>query len=109
MKHVSFRGDSLDRIRDFSSDARRVAGFQIDRLQRGLDPNDWKPLKTIGPGVREIRIRDRSGAFRVVYLAALEDAIYVLHAFEKKTQATSRSDIELATTRYKELLRSIKT
>ena len=109
MKHVSFRGDSLDRIRDFPQDARRAAGFQIERLQSGHDPNDWKPLKTVGPGAREIRIRDRSGAFRVVYVATFADAIHVLHAFEKKTQATARSDIELATARYRELVRSMKT
>ena len=108
MKPVLFRGNSLDRIRDFPLDARRTAGFQIERLQRGMDPNDWKPLKTVGSSVREIRIRDRAGAFRIVYVATCADAVYVLHAFEKKTEATSRSDIELAATRYRELVRSLE-
>lgn len=108
MKHVFFMGNSLDEIRDFPVGARRQIGFQIDRLQNGLDPNDWKPMKTIGPGVREIRIRDVNGAFRVIYLAALADRVYVLHAFAKKSQATSRTDIEIATARFKELMRGVR-
>lgn len=105
MKPVSFLGDSLDEMRSFPEDARREMGFQIDRLQRGLDPDDWKPMKTVGPGVREIRVRDASGAFRVVYIATLKDAVYVLHAFHKKTRATSKHDLDLAATRFRELMR----
>lgn len=108
MKPVSFLGDSLDELRSFPDDARRDAGFQIGRLKRGLDPNDWKPMKTVGPGVREIRVREASGAYRVIYIATLEDAVYVLHAFRKKTQATSKRDLDLATTRFKELIRREK-
>jgi phage-related protein len=108
MKPVSFLGDSLDEVRSFPDDARRDAGFQIGRLQLGLDPNDWKPMKTVGPGVREIRVREASGAYRVIYIATLEDAVYVLHAFRKKTQATSKRDLDLATTRFKELIRREK-
>lgn len=105
MKTVSFLGDSLDAVRAFPERARREVGFQIDRLQRGLDPDDWKPLKTVGPGVREIRIREASGAFRVIYVATLADAVYVLHAFQKKTQATPQRDLELAGARLRELMR----
>ncbi|MFM8700549.1 MAG: type II toxin-antitoxin system RelE/ParE family toxin [Hyphomicrobiales bacterium] len=108
MKPVSFLGDSLDEVRSFPDDARRDAGFQIGRLQLGLDPNNWKPMKTVGPGVREIRVREASGAYRVIYIATLEDAVYVLHAFRKKTQATSKRDLDLATTRFKELIRREK-
>ena len=108
MKPVSFLGDSLDEVRSFPDDARRDAGFQIGRLQLGLDPNDWKPMKTVGPGVSEIRVREASGAYRVIYIATLEDAVYVLHAFRKKTQATSKRDLDLATTRFKELIRREK-
>jgi phage-related protein len=108
MKPIEFRGDSLDRLREFSRDARREAGFQLDRVQRGLDPFDWKPMSTVAPGVREIRIRDDSGAFRVLYVAKFEDAIYVLHCFRKKTQATSKLDINLAEQRYRELLKERK-
>lgn len=96
MKPVVFLGNALDELRTFPTDARRRAGFQIDRLQRGFDPDDWKPVTTIGPGIREIRLRDRSGIYRVVYLATLPDAIYILHAFQKKTRATSPADVDLA-------------
>ena len=79
-----------------------------DRVQRGLEPDDWKPLIAVGKGVKEIRIWDEAGTFRVVYVAKLEDAVYVLHCFQKKTQRTSKADIELAADRYKSLLRSKK-
>ena len=78
MKPIVFLGDSLDVIRSFPESARRQAGYQLDKVQRGREPDDWKPMKTIGPGVNEIRIRDESGAFRVIYVAKLDDAIYVL-------------------------------
>jgi len=105
MKPVSFVGDSLDAIRSFPDGARREAGFQIERVQRGLDPDDWKPMKTVGAGVREIRVRDAAGAFRVIYIATLADAVYVLHAFQKKSQATSKRDLDLAIARFKDLMR----
>jgi len=105
MKPVQFLGDSLDRLREFPDGARRQMGFQIERVQRGLDPNDWKPLKFVGPGAREIRVRDTAGAFRVIYVANIANAVYVLHAFQKKTQATAKRGIDLAVFRYKTLLR----
>ena len=105
MKPVSFLGSSRSDVRGFPEDARREVGVQLDRLQRGIDPDDWKPMKTIGPGVREIRVREASGAYRVIYIATLEDAVYVLHAFQKKTQTTSKRDLDLATTRFRELMR----
>jgi phage-related protein len=74
-------------------------------VQRGLDPDDWKPMNSIGSGVREIRVRDASGAYRVIYVAQLSDAIYVLHAFQKKAQRTSERDISLARVRFRELKR----
>jgi phage-related protein len=105
MKPIEFCGDSLDCLREFPKDARREAGFQLDRVQRGLEPLDWKPMSTVGPGVREIRVRDDSGAFRVLYVAKFEDAVFVLHCFQKKTPATSRRDLNLAEQRYRELLK----
>jgi phage-related protein len=96
MKPVVFLGDSVARLRAFPDGPRRDAGFQLDRIQRGLDPDNWKPMKDIGPGVREIRVRDASGAFRVVYVATFAEAVYVLHAFQKKTPRTSARDIALA-------------
>jgi phage-related protein len=108
MKPVVFLGDSLVRIRGFPEGARRQVGYQVDRVQRGLDPDDWKPMTSIGQGVREIRIRDISGAYRVIYLATFADAIYVLHAFAKKTQRTPFRDLDLAESRLKELKRRAK-
>jgi phage-related protein len=101
MKSVAFLGDSLEAIRAFPAGARREAGFQIDRTQRGLDPDDWKPMRSVGPGVREIRLRDRAGVFRVIYVATFSDLIFVLHAFQKKAQMTPRRDLELAVARFK--------
>ena len=99
MKRVTFLGDSLERLRDFPDDARSEAGHQLGEAQNGNDPDDWKPMKTVGPGVREIRIRDEAGAFRVIYLATLADVVLVLHAFQKKTQTTPQRDVELAASR----------
>lgn len=96
VKPIAFLGDSLDRLREFSDDAKRDAGYQLDRVQHGLQPDDFKPMPTIGKGVEEIRVRDDTGAYRVLYTARLADAVYVLHAFQKKTQATSKRDVELA-------------
>ncbi len=105
MKPVDFLGDSLSRLRDFPDEARSDAGFQIRRLQAGEEPSDWKPLKAVGQGVREIRIREASGAFRVIYLATEADRIVVLHAFQKKTQQTAQRDIEVAARRFAALKR----
>ncbi|MDP3896171.1 MAG: type II toxin-antitoxin system RelE/ParE family toxin [Mesorhizobium sp.] len=99
MKPVSFLGDSRDAIRGFPDGARYRAGVELRAVQNGLEPDDWKPMTTVGPGVREIRMRDASGAFRIVYLATLPDLVLVLHAFQKKTQQTTKRDIELATRR----------
>ncbi len=102
-KPVTFHGDSLGRLRDFPEDARREAGHELYQVQKGLDPSDWKPMPTIGAGVREIRIRDRIGAYRVIYIATLADAIHVLHAFQKKSQKTAQRDLALAAARLRAL------
>ncbi|MCK9510606.1 MAG: type II toxin-antitoxin system RelE/ParE family toxin [Pigmentiphaga sp.] len=101
LKPIEFRGSALDDLRAFPLAAKREAGVQLDRVQRGLEPSDWKPMRTIGAGVREIRIKDQDGAFRVVYVAKFEDAVYVLHCFQKKTQKTERRDLDLAKARYR--------
>jgi phage-related protein len=102
-KPVRFLGDSLDSLREFPNDARHDAGYQLDRVQRGLQADDFKPIPSIGKGVEEIRIWDESGTFRIIYTARLADAVYVLHAFQKKTSATSKRDIEIAKTRFAQL------
>lgn len=106
IKPVAFHGDSLDRLREFPEGGRLQAGFELYRVQQGRDPTDWKPMPTIAPGVREIRIRDEAGAFRVIYVANLADAVHVLHAFHKKTQRTARRDLELAAIRWRQLRQS---
>lgn len=108
MKPVEFLGDSLDALRLFPRSARREAGFQLDKVQRGFDPDHWKPMKSVGAGAREIRVRDETGSFRVIYYAQLADAVYVVHCFQKKTPKTSSSDIKLARTRFKELMRQTR-
>ena len=102
---IEFRGTSLEDLRGFPISARREAGYQLDTVQRGGEPSDWKPLSTIGKGVREIRIRDASRAFRVIYVAKFTNAVYVLHCFHKKTQKISRRDLNLAMQRYQELVK----
>jgi phage-related protein len=105
VKPICFEGDSLRRLRDFPEDVRHDCGYQLERVQRGEQPDDFKPMPTIGKGVEEIRIRDSSGAYRVIYTARLADVVYVLHAFQKKTQATSRRHIEIARQRFLQLRR----
>ena len=105
MKAVRFLGDSLKCLREFPAVARQDAGYQLDRVQRGLLANDFKPMPSIGKGVEEIRVWDDSGTYRVIYTARLVDAVYVLHCFQKKTQTTSRRDIELAQARFTDLMR----
>jgi phage-related protein len=104
---VDFRGGALDDLRDFPTAARREAGHQIDLVQQGRDPDDWKPMNTVGQGVREIRIRGQDGAFRVIYIAKFEDAIYVLHCFRKQTRKTSKADLDLAAQRYRDLMQEL--
>lgn len=106
-KPVEFRRSSLDDLRAFPVAARQEAGHQLDRVQHGRDPDDWKPMNTVGQGVREIRVKNDEGEFRVIYVAKLRDAIYVLHCFQKKTRKTSREDIALAARRYRELLKEL--
>ncbi|AWK15557.1 type II toxin-antitoxin system RelE/ParE family toxin (plasmid) [Candidatus Fukatsuia symbiotica] len=92
-KPIEFLDNSLDDLRDFPLTARREASYQLHQVQIGEEPDDWKPMSTIGQGVKEIRIRDIFGAFRIIYVAKFSDAIYVLHCFQKKTQKTSKKDV----------------
>ena len=105
MKQVRFLGDSLERLREFPRDGRYDVGRQIDKVQRGQQPDDFKPMPSIGKGVEEIRVRDATGTFRVIYTARLAAAVYVIHAFQKKTQATSPRDINLAKARFAQLMK----
>jgi phage-related protein len=107
LKPIEFRGSALEDLRAFPAVVRREAGHQLDQVQNGHEPDDWKPMQTVGQGVREIRIRDAAGTFRVIYVAKLADAVYVLHCFQKKTQKTAKSDLDLAAKRYRDVLKGI--
>jgi len=109
LKPVEFLGSSLDDLRSFPSKARREAGHQLDQVQSGQEPDDWKPMNTVGQGVKEIRIRDVAGAFRIMYVAKFADAVYVLHCFQKKTEKTSKADLDLASKRYRELMQELNS
>jgi phage-related protein len=100
VKPVHFIGSSRDDLREFPSDVRKALGEELLRVQNGLMPVDFKPMKEVGKGAYEIRVH-LDGAWRVIYVAKFANAVYVLHAFEKKTQKTSQNDIELAKQRYK--------
>jgi phage-related protein len=108
VKQIIWLGDSLNRLRAFPAEARREAGYQLERVQVGMAPLDWKPMAAVGLGVNEVRIRI-GGAFRVIYLARYAEAVYVLHAFQKKSRRTSGLDIELARARFKTLMRERRT
>lgn len=99
-KTVHWAGSSYKDFMGFPNSARRNAGYQLHRVQIGLDPDDWKPMRAVGPGVNEIRLSEAGNAFRIIYVAIFADRIFVLHAFQKKTQKTPNHDITLARTRF---------
>ena len=103
-KPLCWLGSSLDDLRAFPADARRAAGYELGRVQQGLMPSDWKPMTTVGSGVFEIRVHT-GVEHRVFYVAKHEDAIYVLHAFEKRTRQTPQSEIALARRRLADVFR----
>lgn len=105
LKPVVWLGDSLVRLREFPREARREAGYQLERVQAAREPKDWKPMTSVGPGVRELRVRIE-GAFRVIYVAKFAEAVYVLHAFQKKSRRTAPLDIQVARGRYGSLMRT---
>lgn len=103
MRRLEFLGDSLEQLRDFPETARKEAGVQLHKVQQGIQPSNWKPMTSVGQGVREIRIRDEAGIFRVLYITKIEDTVYVLHAFQKKTLQTAKRDLDLAATRLRQI------
>jgi phage-related protein len=101
MKEVIWMGSSREDLRAFPTEARREMGYQLEHVQAGVDPDDWKPMSTVGAGVREIRVQESSGAFRCIYLASRPEGIYVLHCFQKKMRKTRQQDLDLAEKRLK--------
>lgn len=104
-KPIYWLGSSRSNLSSFPEEIRRYAGFQLRALQQGLMPSDFKPIPAVGKGVEEIRLRSEDGAFRVFYVARFEEAIYVLHAFQKKSQKTAKQDVQRGQYRYQEMLK----
>ena len=108
LKQVKWLGDSRERIRKFPDEPMREAGYQLERVQAGKEPADWKPMPSVGLGVNEIRVRDAGGAFRVIYVVRFSEAVYVLHAFQKTARKTPKPDLDLARRRFRELVQERK-
>ncbi|MCH7974928.1 MAG: type II toxin-antitoxin system RelE/ParE family toxin [Bacteroidetes bacterium] len=96
-------GSARHDLRAFPKKARQKAGVQLRAVQRGESPADFKPMPAVGRGVFEIRVRT-DDAYRIFYVARFKEVVYVLHAFQKKTQKTSKQDIKLGQQRYKQML-----
>ena len=103
IKPVEWLGDSRERVRAFPSEARREVGFELWEVQQGKQPSDWKPMPSVGLGVNEVRVR-AGNAYRLIYVARFSEAVYVLHAFEKKSRKTSKPDLELARKRFRTMV-----
>lgn len=103
MKDIIWLGTTHKCLKGYPINVRREIGFNLDKIQRGLEPSDWKPMASIGPGVKELRIHEEN-EYRVLYVAKFEEAVYILHSFVKKTQQTTKKDIDIAKKRFVEML-----
>jgi phage-related protein len=104
VKDIVFIGSSGDDLRSFPLEPRQRAGYQLYMIQMGLEPLDWKPMPSIGPGCAEVRVRSARDAYRVLYVASVGNAVYVLHCFQKKTRQTAKADLDLAKQRHKQMI-----
>ncbi|SCK37110.1 Phage-related protein [Variovorax sp. HW608] len=102
-KKITFLGGSAGLIRGFPESAKKDAGFQLDKVQQGLEPDDWEPMTTVGPGCREIRIWEEDGTYRVLYVAKFPEAVYVLNAFKKTMKKTPQANIDAAKAAYAQI------
>mgnify|MGYP004478571461 CR=1 FL=1 len=107
-KPIHWVGSTLEDVKQFPDNIKREIGFDLDLVQQGLLPRDYKAMKNLGSGIMEIRVRDISGAFRLVYVAKFEDAIYCLHGFQKKTQKTSSKDLAIIKARYAAIIKELQ-
>lgn len=104
LRPIAWAGSSFDDLLSFPEAVRREAGYQLHRLQAGLEAADWKPMTEIGRGVEEVRLRGSSGAYRILYIARFEQAVYILHCFVKKSRRTSEYDKRIAKARFQSVL-----
>lgn len=109
IRPIAWVGSAFDDLLCFPQDVRKDAGYQLHRLQAGLEAADWKPMSEVGSGVAEVRLRSRSGAYRIIYLARFEQAVYVLHCFMKKNQRTSGHDKHIAQVRFQAVLAELRS
>ena len=109
VKPIIFVQTSRQDLLGLPPNIRRQIGYQLDLVQNGVEPDDWKPMASIGAGVQEIRVKDETGAYRTLYVAKFEEGVYVLHIFQKKTQKTSQHDLDLAEKRYRSVLKERQT
>ena len=107
-KEIRWMGSAYSDLLAFPAELRKDAGFQLGKVQAGIEPDDWKPFDELGAGTKEIRIRDSQGIYRVMYVAKFEEAVYVIHCFQKKTQGTSQRDKSIAEARYRAILQERK-
>lgn len=103
-KPIVWMGTALKNLCEFPVEMKKQAGYELFHVQNGLEATNWKPFPGVGPGTTEIILRDVDGWYRVLYVAKFEEAVYVLHSFQKKTNATSQKDVELAKDRYKDVI-----
>ena len=108
MKRIEWLATSLNAVRDFPEDARKLVGQELQLVQAGFMPTDFKPMPTVGAGTYEVRVRD-GNQYRVIYVAKFSDHVYVLHAFIKKTPKTAKPDLDKATNQYAALLKRKKS
>ena len=104
MKNITWLANTHETVKGYSDIVKQQIGYNLDKVQRGLEPHDWKPMSSVGSGVKEIRIHEEN-EYRVLYVAKFEESVYVLHAFVKKTEQTVKRDIDLAKQRYGDLLK----
>ena len=107
MKRIQWLGTSLNSVREFPGDVRKLVGQELRLVQSGLMPTDFKPMTTVGAGAYEIRVREGI-QYRVIYVAKFSDTVYVLHSFVKKTPKTSKPDLDIAKSQYAALLKERK-
>ena len=108
-KEIRWIGSSYGDLLDFPAAPRREAGFELGKVLAGIEPTDWKSFDDVGAGTHEIRIMDASGVYRVMYVAKFEEAVYVLHCFQKKTRTTSKQDKDIAQARYRAMMLKRRT
>ena len=94
LAEIVWEGDSKDVLRTFPEGVIQNFGFELWQLQQGMRPRNYRPLPSVGSGVFELRDQDERGWYRVVYLSRIDDVIYVLHCFEKRSREMPARDFQ---------------